>query len=172
MHPIERIEAAQRKTDPPEFRVGDTVDVHVLIDEAPGKPDPADKKKKEKDPGQGKEQKQRVQIFSGVVISRKNRGIRENFTVRRLVQGEGVERTFPVHSPLVEKVTVRRSGKVRRAKLYYLRGKTGKASRLREERGSLQAEEATTPPTDAPAQPAEAQPTQEPVAEAVSANPA
>ena len=169
MHPIERIEAAQRKANPPEFRVGDTVDVHVLIDEAPGKPDPADKKKKEKEKGQGKEQQQRVQIFSGVVFSRKNGGIRENFTVRRLVQGEGVERTFPVHSPLVDKVTVRRSGKVRRAKLYYLRGKTGKASRLREERGSFEAGETATPQPGAPVQPPEAQPVRETPAEAVSA---
>jgi large subunit ribosomal protein L19 len=93
------------------FDVGDTVDVHVKIIEA---------------------DKERVQIFSGTVIRRRGSGPSETFTVRRLVQGEGVERIFPVHSPRVLKVVVRRRGKVRRAKLYYLRGRVGRATKVEE----------------------------------------
>ena len=94
-----------------EFHVGDTVDVHVRIIEG---------------------DKQRVQIFNGTVIGRKNAGSRSAFTVRRIVAGEGVERTFPLHSPWVEKVEVKRLGRVRRAKLYYLRDRIGKATKVRE----------------------------------------
>jgi large subunit ribosomal protein L19 len=94
-----------------EFHVGDTVDVHVRIVES---------------------DKQRVQIFNGTVIGRKNAGIRSAFTVRRIVAGEGVERTFPLHSPWIEKIEVKRLGRVRRAKLYYLRDRIGKATKVRE----------------------------------------
>lgn len=95
----------------PEFDIGDQVDVHQRILEG---------------------QKERIQIFSGTVISRRGSGLSEMFTVRRIVQGEGVERTFPLHSPRIAKVEVKRTGKVRRAKLYYLRDRVGKATRLKE----------------------------------------
>lgn len=108
---IEQVEKAHLKKDPPKFSVGDTVDVHVRIVEG------------------GKE---RVQVFTGTVLARKGRGINEMFTVRRIVNDEGVERIFPVHSPSVVKVDVKRSSIVRRSKLYFLRDRTGKATRLRE----------------------------------------
>lgn len=95
-----------------DFVVGDTVDVHVRIIEG---------------------EKERVQIFSGTVIARKNGGMNASFTVRRLVAGEGVERVFPLYSPRVEKVETKRRGRTRRAKLYYLRDRVGKATRLKEE---------------------------------------
>ena len=105
------IEADYAKPEVPEFRVGDTVDVSVRIQEG---------------------DKTRVQVFSGTCIARTGSGLRENFTVRRLVQGEGVERVFPIHSPSVIKIKVARRGKVRRAKLFYLRGRTGKAVKVKE----------------------------------------
>ena len=107
------VEAAALKPEPPQFEIGDTVDVHQRILEG---------------------QKERVQIFSGVVIGRRGEGMRETFTVRRIVQGEGVERIFPLHSPKIAKIEVKRTGRVRRAKLYYLRKRVGKATRLRERR--------------------------------------
>src|SRR3954471_15432022 len=107
------VEDAGRKKDIPSFQIGDTVDVHQRILEG---------------------QKERVQVFSGVVIARRGEGMSESFTVRRIVQGEGVERVFPLHSPRIAKVEVKRTGKVRRAKLYYLRDRVGKATRLRERR--------------------------------------
>jgi large subunit ribosomal protein L19 len=94
-----------------DFEIGDTVDVHLRILEGA---------------------KERVQVYSGVVISRRGEGGRSMFTVRRIVQGEGVERIFPLHSPRIAKVEVKRTGRVRRAKLYYLRDRVGKATRLRE----------------------------------------
>jgi large subunit ribosomal protein L19 len=105
------VEATGVKTDVAPFEIGDTVDVHQRILEG---------------------QKERVQVFSGVVISRRGHGMREMFTVRRIVQGEGVERQFPVNSPRIAKIEVKRTGVVRRAKLYYLRDRVGKATRLRE----------------------------------------
>src|SRR5262249_1071399 len=105
------VEDAQLKKDAGEFRIGDQVDVHQRILEG---------------------EKERIQIFTGVVIARKGSGLRETFVVRRIVQGEGVERTFPVHSPKIAKVEVKRTGAVRRAKLYSLRDRVGKATRLRE----------------------------------------
>lgn len=93
------------------FRTGDTVKVHYRIREG---------------------DKERIQIFEGTVIAIKNRGIRENFIVRRIVQGEGVERTFPVHSPNIAKIEITRHGDVRRSKLYYLRSRLGKATKVRE----------------------------------------
>src|SRR5438552_17845493 len=105
------IEEIGRKKDIPAFQIGDTVDVHQRILEG---------------------QKERVQVFNGVVIARKGEGLRETFTVRRVVQGEGVERVFPLNSPKIAKIEVKRTGEVRRAKLYYLRERVGKATRLRE----------------------------------------
>jgi large subunit ribosomal protein L19 len=101
------------------FAIGDTVDVHTKILEG---------------------DKERIQIFSGVVIARNGSGAREMFTVRRIVAGQGVERKFPVHSPRVAKIDVKRSGVVRRAKLYYMRERSGKATRLRERRNVEQAD--------------------------------
>ena len=101
------------RENPPEFEIGDTVDVHCLIHEG---------------------EKTRTQVFSGTVIARSGGGASEMFTVRRIVAGEGVERKFPVHSPRIAKVDVKRSAVVRRAKLYYLRDRVGKAVRLRERR--------------------------------------
>ena len=97
--------------DIPQFEVGDTVDVHTRILEG---------------------DKERIQIFNGLVIARAGAGSRANFTVRRIVQGEGVERKFPLHSPKIAKVEVKRSGIARRGKLYYLRDRVGKSTRLRE----------------------------------------
>jgi large subunit ribosomal protein L19 len=105
------VEQATMKTSIPKFDIGDTVDVHVRILEG---------------------DKERIQIFNGVVIARSGSGSRELFTVRRIVQGEGVERKFPVHSPRIADIVVKRSGKVRRAKLYYLRQRSGKSVRLKE----------------------------------------
>ena len=110
---IDAIEKAQIKTDLPELSIGDTVDVHTRILEG---------------------EKERIQIFSGVIIARNGSGTREMFTVRRIVAGQGVERKFPLHSPRVAKIEVKRSGRVRRAKLYYLRERSGKATRLKEQR--------------------------------------
>jgi large subunit ribosomal protein L19 len=107
------VEEGQMKKDMPEFMIGDQVDVHQRILEG---------------------QKERIQVFSGTVIARRGEGMRETFTVRRIVQGEGVERIFPLHSPRIAKVEVKRTGRVRRAKLYYLRKRVGKATRLRERR--------------------------------------
>lgn len=107
------VEEASAKAEIPRFEIGDQVDVHQRILEG---------------------SKERTQVFSGVVIAKRGSGMRETFTVRRIVQGEGVERVFPIHSPKIAKVVVKRSGRVRRAKLYYLRGRVGKATRLRERR--------------------------------------
>ena len=105
------VEDGAKKTDIAKFEIGDTVDVHLRILEG---------------------QKERTQVFEGTVIARRGGGMREMFTVRRIVQGEGVERVFPLHSPKIAKVEVKRTGAVRRAKLYYLRDRVGKATRLRE----------------------------------------
>src|SRR5437660_3796244 len=111
---IALVEGAAAKKDITAFRIGDQIDVHQRILEG---------------------QKERVQVFSGTVIARRGDGLRETFTVRRIVQGEGVERIFPLHSPKIAKIEVKRTGQVRRAKLYYLRDRVGKATRLRERRG-------------------------------------
>jgi len=108
------VEAANVRKDLPDFEIGDTVDVHQRILEGA---------------------KERVQIFNGLVISKTGDGLREMFTVRRIVQGEGVERVFPLHSPKIAKIEVKRTGHVRRAKLYYMRDRVGKATRLRERKG-------------------------------------
>jgi large subunit ribosomal protein L19 len=113
---IQAVEEANYRKEIPEFNIGDQVEIHQRILEG---------------------QKERIQVFSGVVISRKGEGIRESFTVRRIVQGEGVERVFPLHSPKIAKIEVKRTGRVRRAKLYYLRDRVGKATRLRERKAKV-----------------------------------
>jgi len=107
------VEASSLKPEVPAFAIGDTVDVHTRILEG---------------------DKERIQIFNGVVIAKAGFGSRETFTVRRIVAGEGVERKFPLHSPKIATIQVKRSGVARRAKLYYLRDRSGKATRLREKR--------------------------------------
>lgn len=113
MNLINVIEQEQLRSDHPPFRAGDTVRVHVKVVEGSN---------------------ERIQIFEGVVLRRMGGGVRENFTVRKMSQGVGVERTFPVHSPRIEKIEVVRHGQVRRARLYYLRGRSGRAARIRERR--------------------------------------
>jgi len=110
---IQEIEKEQMKADIPEFCVGDTVEVHVKISEG---------------------DRERVHVFTGIVISRKGAGLREMFTARRIVAGEGVERTFPVHSPAIAAIKRVRRGAVRRAKLHYLRKRVGKAAQVKEKR--------------------------------------
>ena len=107
------IDEQNLRETPPEFEIGDTVDVHCMIHEG---------------------EKTRTQVFSGTVIARSGESSQEMFTVRRIVAGQGVERKFPVHSPRIAKVEVKRSSVVRRAKLYYLRDRVGKAVRLKERR--------------------------------------
>jgi large subunit ribosomal protein L19 len=107
------VEQTSLKSEAPKFQVGDTVEVHTKILEG---------------------DKERIQLFTGTVIARSGGGSREMFTVRRIVSGEGVERKFPLHSPKIAKIDVKRSGIVRRAKLYFLRDRVGKAVRLRERR--------------------------------------
>ncbi|MBK8976423.1 MAG: 50S ribosomal protein L19 [Planctomycetes bacterium] len=113
---MRQIELENMRTDVADFGVGDTVDVHYLIREG---------------------DKERVQVFTGTVMSISGSGIRRNFVVRRLVAGEGVERRFPLHSPRVQKVLVRSQGRVRRAKLYFLRERVGKAVRLQQNFGRV-----------------------------------
>ena len=110
---IDIVEQSSLKTDAPEFEVGDLVDVHTKILEG---------------------DKERIQVFSGTVIGISGAGTREMFTVRRIVAGEGVERKFPIHSPRIDQVVVKRRSVVRRAKLYFLRDRIGKAVRLKERR--------------------------------------
>ena len=111
MNIIEQIERENLKSEVPVFSVGDTVKVSVKVIEGT---------------------KERIQAFEGIVIAKRNGGIRETFTVRRISYGVGVERTFPVHSPKVARIDVVKRGKVRRAKLYYLRNLTGKAAKVEE----------------------------------------
>lgn len=108
---IEKITSSQLRNDIPDFRPGDTVRVHALIVEG---------------------ERERVQLFEGLVIKRRGQGISETYTVRKISNGVGVERTFPIHTPRVQKIEVLRQGKVRRAKLYYIRKLSGKAARIQE----------------------------------------
>jgi large subunit ribosomal protein L19 len=110
-NPIELLEQRQLRSDLPQFKAGDTVRVHFQVIEG---------------------QRRRVQVFEGIVIKRQGSGVRETFTVRKQSFGVGVERTFPVHSPKIEKIEVQAVGDVNRAKLYYLRAKVGKKARVRE----------------------------------------
>ena len=111
MNALTAVEKNELKSDIPSFVVGDTVKVHVKIKEG---------------------DKERIQVFEGVVIARRNGDLRSSFTVRKISFGQGVERIFPLHSPVVDKIEVSKRGKVRRAKLYYLRGLKGKAAKIRE----------------------------------------
>lgn len=111
MDVLHAVTAEQLRTDIPEFRAGDSLAVHVRVIEG---------------------DKERIQVFEGVCIKRKGAGINETFTVRKISNGVGVERVFPLHSPRLAKIDVKRRGKVRRAKLYYLRNLRGKAARIRE----------------------------------------
>jgi large subunit ribosomal protein L19 len=115
MNTLQQVESQYTNATPPAFRPGDTVSVHVRVTEG---------------------DKERIQVFQGVVIARRGGGTRENFTVRKISGGVGVERIFPLHSPVIDKIDVVRRGKVRRAKLYYLRGLRGKAARIEERRDS------------------------------------
>ena len=113
MNTLDALDAASLRDDIPDFRPGDTVKVHVRVIEG---------------------NRSRIQVFQGVVIRRQGGGIRETFTVRKVSFGVGVERTFPVHTPVVEKIEVVTRGDVRRAKLYYLRDRIGKAAKVKEKR--------------------------------------
>ena len=113
MHILDSLDAASLRTDVPEFRAGDTLKVHVNIIEG---------------------KNSRVQVFQGFVLGRQGDGIRETFTVRKVSFGVGVERTFPVHSPIIDKIEVVTKGDVRRAKLYYMRDRHGKAAKIKEKR--------------------------------------
>jgi large subunit ribosomal protein L19 len=115
MNMLQLFEDEGRKSNLPTFQAGDTVRVHVRVVEG---------------------EKERIQVFEGVVIARKGGSSRETFTVRKISYGIGVERIFPLHSPMLEKIDVVRAGRVRRAKLYYLRSKRGRAARIRERRPS------------------------------------
>jgi large subunit ribosomal protein L19 len=110
---IAELEQAQIRSDVPDFRPGDTLRVHVKVTEGT---------------------RSRIQVFQGIVIRRQGGGVRETFTVRKVSYGVGVERTFPVHTPAIEKIEVVTRGRVRRAKLYYLRSLRGKAARIKERR--------------------------------------
>jgi len=130
MNPIEAIEREQLRDDIPVFKAGDSVRVHVKVVEG---------------------EKERIQVFAGVVIGRKNGAVRSSFTVRKVSYGVGVERTFPLHSPRIERIEVVTRGRVRRAKLYYLRGLSGKAARITAEktaRGGEKTSATGTQPTE------------------------
>ena len=111
MNVIQAIEAEQMKENLPDFRIGDTIKVHVKIVEG---------------------QTERIQVFEGICIAKRSSGVRKTFTVRKISYGVGVERVFPLHSPRVDKIEVVRPGRVRRAKLYYLRDRFGKSAKVRE----------------------------------------
>ena len=113
MHTLDSLDAASLRSDVPDFRPGDTLKVHVRVVEG---------------------NRERVQIFQGVVIRRQGGGVRETFTVRKVSFGVGVERTFPVHTPIIAQIEVLTRGDVRRAKLYYLRDRIGKAAKIKEKR--------------------------------------
>ncbi|MDX5319232.1 MAG: 50S ribosomal protein L19 [Actinomycetes bacterium] len=115
MHILDHVDAASLRSDIPDFRPGDTVKVHVNIVEG---------------------NRSRIQVFQGVVIGRQGEGVRETFTVRKISFQVGVERKFPVHSPVIDRIEVVTRGDVRRAKLYYLRGLRGKAAKIKEKRVS------------------------------------
>jgi large subunit ribosomal protein L19 len=152
---IQDLERAQLR-NVPQFKAGDTVRVHFQVIEGT---------------------RRRVQVFDGIVIKRQGSGVRETFTVRKISSGVGVERTFPLHSPKIERIEVMAIGDVNRAKLYYLRGRVGKKARVREKRYGLRAEETTLQAAEAaPVEAADEEPivedepvAEEPVAEAEEA---
>jgi large subunit ribosomal protein L19 len=124
MRTLDAIEKDWHRKKPAKFDVGDSVDVHVRIIEG---------------------DRERIQIFAGVVIAKRHEGLSETFTVRRIVQGEGVERIFPVNSPRVVDIIVKKKGNVRRAKLHYLRDRVGRGTRIEEKLGALEKEQAAAP---------------------------
>ena len=121
MRILDAIEKDWQRKKPAKFDVGDSVDIHVRIVEG---------------------DRERIQIFAGVVIAKRHEGLSETFTVRRIVQGEGVERIFPVNSPRVAEIIVKKKGNVRRAKLHYLRDRVGRGTRIEEKLGALEKEQA------------------------------
>ncbi len=125
MNVLDAVDAASLRSDIPTFRAGDELKVHVRVIEG---------------------NKSRIQVFQGIVIRRQGNGARESFTIRKISYGVGVERTFPVHTPVIEKIEVARRGDVRRAKLYYLRDLRGKAAKIREKRGDVEASKSGTSP--------------------------
>ena len=130
MNVLDAVDATSLRTDIPSFRSGDELKVHVRVIEG---------------------SKSRIQIFQGVVIARSGAGIRESFTIRKISYGVGVERTFPVHTPVIERIEIVRHGSARRAKLYYLRKLSGKATKIKERRGAdgeLIVEPAYVPPVE------------------------
>ena len=133
MNVLDAVDAASLRKDIPNFRPGDELKVHVRVIEG---------------------NKSRVQVFQGLVIARRGSGIRETFTIRKISYGVGVERVFPVHAPVIEKIELVRKGEVRRAKLYYLRDLRGKAAKIRERRGGEELEaiyaEAESPVVETP----------------------
>ena len=124
MRTLDAIEKDWQRKKPAKFDVGDSVDIHVKIIEG---------------------DRERIQIFAGVVIAKRHEGLSETFTVRRIVQGEGVERIFPVNSPRVVDIVVKKKGNVRRAKLHYLRDRVGRGTRIEEKLGALEKEQAAAP---------------------------
>jgi len=141
---IESLEQRQLRSDLPPFKAGDSVRVHFQVIEG---------------------QRRRVQVFEGIVLKRQGSGVRETFTVRKQSFGVGVERTFPVHSPKIEKIEVTAIGDVNRAKLYYLRGKVGKRARVRTKRGVTLPTVEAAPPTESDMPPEGEKPEAEAVAE-------
>lgn len=131
---IEELESEQLKQEVSSFRVGDTIKVHLRIIEG---------------------EKERIQTFTGMVIARKGRGLSETFSLYRVAYGAGMERVFLLHSPRIVKIEVMRLGKVRRAKLYYLRGKKGKAAKVKEKIIKKKTKKALTPPPTSPETPSE-----------------
>ena len=140
MRSLDAIEKEWTRKKAAKFDVGDSVDVHVKIIEG---------------------DRERIQIFAGVVIAKRHEGLSETFTVRRMVQGEGVERIFPVNSPRVVEIIVKKKGNVRRAKLHYLRDRVGRGTRVEEKLGAMEKEQAAA----AAAKPADAKPVEAPKAE-------
>lgn len=145
MNKIKAVESKYLKKEAPEFSVGDTVKVYIKITE---------------------EGKHRLQAFEGIVIGRKGSGTRESFIVRRISYGEGVERTFLLHAPTIDNVEIIKRGRVKRAKLYYLRKKIGKKTTVEERIGPVSQKSAKPEKTDAPKKPAEGSNSQEPAAPA------
>lgn len=147
MNVLDAVDAASLRKDVPQFRAGDELKIHVRVIEG---------------------NKSRLQVFQGIVIRRQGDGIRESFTIRKVSYGVGVERTFPVHTPVIEKIELVKKGDVRRAKLYYLRDLRGKAAKIREKRDGVEGYgDGITVTPDAPEEVVEA-----PVAEAVVETPA
>jgi large subunit ribosomal protein L19 len=152
-NPIETLERRQLRPNIPEFKAGDTVRVHFQVIEG---------------------ERRRVQVFEGIVLKRQGSGARETFTVRKQSFGVGVERTFPVHSPKIERIEVTAIGEVNRAKLYYLRGRVGRKARVRERREGVRLSSAGARAADQPAdEPVEAErvPEGEPAAETTAVEP-